>query len=322
MRLGLIGAVIAFAACGRIGFTATGGVGDDAGDDAGGSNTDATPACATTGWGNFVHQTNLASSSEDWEPTLSPDGLNIIFSSDRNAGSHLYFATRSTIDGAFGVPTQLMQITSADGEYAPQWSRDGTQLYWHHHAADFIFHYERVGIASVGATISLDLASRVELGQTTDRDSFTTIADEREVFYTLGKPSRKDIGWSTKPTNGSPFSTYSEQTLPSTFNGTVAAFDDGWPTFDDTRQELWWERDDASAGTTALGPRILSATRSGGGMPFDSAVVEHPELGIAGDPDVDADGLALALSADMTQPPAGLPNVGQSDIYTATRTCR
>jgi len=73
----------------------------------------------------------LASPVHDDNPTLTEDGLEIFFSSDR-AGSQaydVYRATRDAIDQPFGPPTKVVELSSARDDIGTRLSRDGRRMY-------------------------------------------------------------------------------------------------------------------------------------------------------------------------------------------------
>ncbi|CAN5881060.1 hypothetical protein BH11MYX2_BH11MYX2_33560 [soil metagenome] len=307
--------MVALAGCGRIGFTAAGGVGDDfpSGDDGGGS--DAASGCATTAWGGFVHQSNLESISGDWEPALSTDGLHVIFQSQRNATRQLFYASRTSTDGEFGVAMLLGTTINVPGDNvnSPHWARDG--------------HFEYEHQASTGG-------SRLVESRTVDTSAAITVfgaatqIDTDPIGSQIVETSDQVERWLTDDVGASPnekhtlryqrrastMASWIEQALPSTFNAMGVGNDDGWVTYDETRHELWWER--GRPGATG----IVSATRSAEGAAFDSTVTAHPELGSSGDPDLSADGMVIVFAS--AENIAGFSTMGANDIYTATRTCQ
>ena len=68
----------------------------------------------------------------DGTPVLSPDELEIVFNSNRpGAGSYdLYYASRPSIDAAFGLPVPLTDLNGPDGETPSAWWGDTLYFGW------------------------------------------------------------------------------------------------------------------------------------------------------------------------------------------------
>ncbi|WP_338769642.1 OmpA family protein [Bernardetia sp. ABR2-2B] len=66
-------------------------------------------------------------------PFLSYDGMSLFFSSnmeDTKGGMDLYVATRESMDGEFGEPTNLGDVNTADYQGFPTVSADGNRMYY------------------------------------------------------------------------------------------------------------------------------------------------------------------------------------------------
>ncbi|HEY5961179.1 MAG TPA: hypothetical protein VIV60_31695 [Polyangiaceae bacterium] len=64
----------------------------------------------TAPFGAPIAATSLNTTSNEWNVSLTGDGLVIVFQSDRGASSHVYYATRSNRSQAFGAPSELAQL--------------------------------------------------------------------------------------------------------------------------------------------------------------------------------------------------------------------
>jgi hypothetical protein len=120
-------AILVLAACGRIGF------GDRvATDGGGGSDADGDPAVACTfgPWGPATNLASLNTTASDWSPTLSDDGLELIFETTRSGNQDLYRAVRATTADPFDAPTPLTVLNTMQTEASPSLSRDRLTVYF------------------------------------------------------------------------------------------------------------------------------------------------------------------------------------------------
>lgn len=78
-------------------------------------------------------QTALRSTASERAPALSPDHLELFFSSDRPGGAggdDLYVARWSDALGEFEAPVSVVELSTADSEGGPSLSADGLDLYF------------------------------------------------------------------------------------------------------------------------------------------------------------------------------------------------
>ncbi|HEY5938815.1 MAG TPA: hypothetical protein VIU61_29385 [Kofleriaceae bacterium] len=117
---------LALAGCGRIGF---GFGGDDASPldatDAPGQPVDACPSQ----WGPATRLAAPSTSSAEYAPGLSGDGLELYFESNRSGTNDIWVATRNSLGSEFGMAT-LASVSSANEDVAPFMSADGKTLYF------------------------------------------------------------------------------------------------------------------------------------------------------------------------------------------------
>ena len=133
--------------------------------------------------------------------------------------------------------------------------------------------------------------------------SFVLATEETEIFCTTSVAIDEDrVGWFKRAALGAP---WVAQVLPAGVNEMAAGTFNGWPGFDERRQDLYWERHEGSSSAVHVTHRETVDA------PF-GAPRKVTELGAAADPDVSADGFSLALSE------RGPDNY---DVSTATRAC-
>jgi Tol biopolymer transport system component len=91
---------------------------------------EATRAGEGDAFGTPVLRLELYSPHDDGNPQLSPDGLQVVFHSDRpGVGSHdLWFARRNSVDDPFDPPALIDVVSTAAEEWDPWLSPDGALL--------------------------------------------------------------------------------------------------------------------------------------------------------------------------------------------------
>ena len=76
----------------------------------------------------------INTAANDQHPTISKDGLTLIFVSDRPGGfgdMDLYVSQRDSLDGLWGLAVNLAALNTPLREFAPELSTDGHWLYFH-----------------------------------------------------------------------------------------------------------------------------------------------------------------------------------------------
>jgi len=293
-ELAIAAVALSAVGCGRLHFDPL------ASGDGGGSDGGDGP-CTLGPWGNVVHLDTLASPFDDWSPTLSKDALTMVFASNRGTSYDLYLTTRATPTSTFGAP-QLLALSTTNGEGDPQWSADGSQLYYTWFDS----------MTMTGGVFVADYLGGTAFG-TPQTPSFATpgfayafTPGDVEMFYT-DSPAQSQYGLhrATRPTPASDW--VADATIDFVDpTGTVA----GWGTWDDGEQTLYFERT-----VGALPSEIATITRSGPGTTFGAASPVTTIGASNGDPEVSRDGRTLVFASDR---PGGQ---GLSDLYVATRSC-
>jgi len=134
-------------------------------------------------WGTPERVAELSSSAGDEAAVVSADGLTVYFGSDRLGSSDLFVAVRASAGAAWGAPTVMTGLSTADGETAPFISRDGLHL---------LFQSDRPGgaggkdiwIASITVPMEafVDPTPVVEVNSpVTDSDPW--LSDDRRTLY-------------------------------------------------------------------------------------------------------------------------------------------
>jgi hypothetical protein len=274
--------------CGRVGFDTTSDAALDRGD--------AIALCAPGPWQVTSHLEFAATAGNDWEPALSPNGLVLVWTASATGPDRLYVATRPTATGTFGAARLLI-----DGAYGPLWSRGGDELYF-------------TQVSTAGDTQMVTQYTDGVFGTPTPSGMPQTSAnaalsaDELELFYTVQVADNDfDLGHATRMTKTSP---WVSDALLDGVNRRGAGMREGWPSFDDARQELYIEYS-VSGGADGIGVMRRAAP----GLPFEP-LAPIAELAPDGnDPDIAGDGMTLVFAANRTG------GAGRTDLYMAARTC-
>jgi hypothetical protein len=91
---------------------------------------DAPPADAPFVW-TITRIDELRSDTGDQDPSMTADGLTIVFSSSRDGGdSDLFVATRGSIDAPWSPPIQILELSSPEQELSPEIAPDGLSIYF------------------------------------------------------------------------------------------------------------------------------------------------------------------------------------------------
>lgn len=69
--------------------------------------------------------------AKDQDPTLTADGLEIFFFSERTGEAELWTARRAHVDSSWEPPTQVMELASPELDMNPSVSGDGLRLWFH-----------------------------------------------------------------------------------------------------------------------------------------------------------------------------------------------
>src|SRR5262249_36361929 len=92
-----------------------------------------------------LSQVNTA--ANEYDPSVSGDGLMLFFASDRvsGEGNHLYVSARTSRVGEFGAPSKVANVTSAtatDSDAQPSVTADGQELWFTSNRAGGIGDYD------------------------------------------------------------------------------------------------------------------------------------------------------------------------------------
>jgi hypothetical protein len=285
------------AACGRLSFDPLG----DSGASDGASN-DSMPPCNVGPWGSPQRIANLATAANDWGPALSDDALTLVWDSGIAGSDDLYVAVRANTASPFGNGTSLGFNSPTKQEYSPTWL--GSSLYYS--VIDPAAMTLTTMVTAYRGNGTFDPPTVVPEALPVG-DALTFSENGLEGFYTTNPVAQKYyLRHMTRPALGAD---WVGDTLVDSFTpvGTVA----GWPTFDDRRQSLYFER---TVGAGAA--EIVETTRSDATSAFGSAT--HVDTGGSddSDPEISRDGLTMVFAS------ARAGGAGMNDLYVMTRACQ
>ncbi|HUS30419.1 MAG TPA: hypothetical protein VMZ53_18045 [Kofleriaceae bacterium] len=101
----------------------------------GGDIWETTRTSRTAAWDPPVHRIELSSASDEGGPTMSPDGLEVFFASNRAGGLGLidvYTARRLALGNPFGAPTLVPELSSTRDDISLSMSSDGRSLFYNY----------------------------------------------------------------------------------------------------------------------------------------------------------------------------------------------
>jgi Tol biopolymer transport system component len=191
-------------------------------------------------WG-APRRLEVSSASTDGDPALSPDGLIIVFGSNRpggpGGGSDLWVATRKTLGDPFGPPTAIPGVNSAFDEGDPYPSNDLTELWFSRTSATNVHIYRSRG--SLGGGLSAPELVPELAGEAADEQDMALSADGLIMYFTSNRSGSYAIWLTQRATKNDPFT---PPTLVSELaSGTVDA--PNWLSPDNCRLYMWTGRD-------------------------------------------------------------------------------
>lgn len=278
--------VVVLAGCGRVGFDAVGDARVD-------GRIDPVPLGPFGPWQTPIRQTALNTNSEEFGPTLSVDGLEVIFGTRFTGDTDLWRATRLSRGAVFGAPDLIPPLMTMEEDSEPTLSLDGTTLVFQRRSPPVLWTATRTGTTW---STAIPLGSNVLVGHGGadfgPGDLSLVVNSKTGLFEAF----RDDLqaNWTTL--------TSLDITFPNGGFGTMRS--DGL--------ELYWEQNE-----TGSKPRIYRATRTSRDAPFGPQ--ERIDFGGlvdtagCGDPELSDDGELMVFVSDA---PGGQ---GLYDIYSTQR---
>jgi hypothetical protein len=287
------------------------------GDGSRGESLSADSQCAAGPFGAPALLPNVnAQGEDDWLPTISADGLELVFNSWRVGGtgkSDLWRATRTSINADFSSPQPITELNSAESEFDPWLSDDGrTLLFVSNREQDHYAIYvstRSAPEAPFSTPTELTELRTVDL----DDDWAPVLVDQgRRLYFSSMRPGSKgdlDIWITTRSDTSSPFG------APVNLSSINSAAEDRIETLSSDGSELYFSSNrEGGKGLRDLYVVKLAAPDSAQGEPQNLAPLNtsFDDLGAALTPD----GRGILLNRD-TQWNGGR----DSNIWISWRSC-
>jgi hypothetical protein len=278
--------------CGRIGFNAVPAV----------LLADAEPAdtrdaaCTWSSWSAPQRIVELSSVDDDWEPALSPDGMQIVYV--RSNATSATLETSLLFGTTWSAPIAIASLDTVQYDYGPAWNAAGSRLYFVSDRATTALYTSAVtGSAFAAPAQVMGLAGIVPAGPTLS-------TDELEMFYTVN-PSA-GVSHVARATRTTTSDVWADQGTVSELSVSAGI---GWPSLSADGLTIYLEDDAGAFG-------IYSATRPAVGATFSTPtlVTELDTAGRNGDPEISRDGTTMIFSSNRA------PSAGY-DLFVSTRTC-
>jgi hypothetical protein len=163
-------------------------------------------ASAADPWGAPALVPELDSSSSDWAPAVSLDGLTIWFATDRDGpNGHIWSASRASRADPWGAPAPVPELASSAVDFAPAVDAAETTVF---------FSSNRPGSAGYDIYTATRAAPNLPWSAPALAPGLNSDADEYDpfvaqgglvVFFTSMRSGGGDIYWSARRGAGDPF---------------------------------------------------------------------------------------------------------------------
>jgi hypothetical protein len=289
----LAGLAWVVAGCGRFGF------GTEAATDAPvvDVSIDAPPPTGPFGTATPVSAINTASDEDD--PSLTGDQLELYFNSNRaggTGGNDIWVVTRAQISDPWGSPRAVSELNTTGDDATPDVARDGLTLYWASNGA--------AGIKDLWFSTRPDRTSLwsprqriVELASAADEAGPTTTLDGLVIYFARDPSGSDDVYTSTRASIGA---AWAAPTAVAELN--VAGVLDSEPYINVSNTFVLWYS--ARSGNNDL----WSARRTSAALPWEAAtpMAELNTTDAEGDPWLSPDEHVIYFARN-------------NDLYMATR---
>lgn len=297
ISLGVLLAAV-LGACGRFAFDDQ--TRADAGD--GGDSADAPVACAAFGaFGPPVPLVAVNTVAGEIDPSFSPDGLTLYFTTNAQPTLDIFQTTRATLTSPWGPPSAVPGLATADTEGNPAISSDDLSMYF---GISEIRESKRLTPGGPFGTSVQVLAAVAGLQNPMGAD---LSADDLTMYFSADSTATgiRALFQMTRPDRASGFGTPAEMT------SVHGLGNDGFPSISRDGLELYFHNGGAEL-------NLYVSRRTGTDVPFPTGQVIpliNDPLRNDSDPDLSPDGSTLVFASER----AG--GLGDFDLYVTTRPC-
>ena len=153
-------------------------------------------------FGGITLVSDLDSAATDGKMSMTADGKDVLFASDRSGNFDIWEATRSTAQGTFGTPNKTLltpAVDSSSDQLDPAMSWDGLTLYW----ADSISGHQQVIVSSRTTRASAFGSTTIAVDNPAGVADPAVSRDDRVLLFTENTASNEaDIFYATRATPG------------------------------------------------------------------------------------------------------------------------
>jgi Tol biopolymer transport system component len=160
-------------------------------------------------WGSPRMVAELSSSFTDESPEIAPDGLTLLFSSERNSnGYDIYVSTRASRSAAWSTPVVVPELSTPSNEQSPALSGSGRRLTLHSDRPGSQGKYDLFeSVLGAGGKWSTPVPI-VELNTTVYEGAPQLSSDDLVIYFDSNRPGGLggwDIWTARRPSVSSPF---------------------------------------------------------------------------------------------------------------------
>lgn len=171
------------------------------------SNWDIYVAIRTQVGGDFgdpVRVVGINSTANEFDPTLTTDGLTMYLDSGRSGNYDIFVATRTSVVADFSVPSPVSMVNTTDVERAVSVLPDGRALYFSRYGAlspsgERIY---RAAIGSTGASAPIEVPG---LEAVASRGFPVVTPDELTIYFSTSGGASGDMWMATRTSATDPF---------------------------------------------------------------------------------------------------------------------